>query len=144
VTRTTKVAVAFAGNVTAPVTVFPTTLAVTVPVLATALISVTPPKEEGTRSLKEALVAVLGPAFPTNNVKVVVPPTVNVADPTALLATKSTLGTTPNTAVAVPAFIPTVVETNPGAIVFVKLPPPTLEVTTTEIEQAPPAGITLP
>ena len=107
---------ALAGNVVVPAKIFPATLAVTVPALATALSTTTLLKLDGTKSLKVALVTVLGPRLPTTNVKVAVLPTVVVTVPTVLSATRSELGTTCRTAVAVPVLVPTEVVSEPGAI----------------------------
>ena len=87
----------------------------------------------GKVSLK-LLVRVEGPALVTTRVKLVVPPTATVLEPTSLLTPRLTTGTTPRTAVTVAELVPTEVVKEPEAIVFVTVPATELVTTAVSVQ----------
>ena len=88
-------------------------------------------------------VSVDGPAFVTTSVKLVVPPTATVVEPTVLLGVMLTAGKTLSTAVAVDALVPTDVVKEPEAIVLVKVPTTELVTTLVKVQLAP-GGMSVP
>ena len=88
-------------------------------------------------------VSVEGPAFVTTSVKLVVPPTATVVEPTVLLGLRLTRGKTLRTATAADALLPTEVVKEPEAIVLVKVPTTELVTTVVKVQLAP-GGISVP
>jgi len=88
------------------------------------------------------LVSVDGPALVTTSVKLVVPPTATVEEPTVLLGLMLTVGTTSITAVTVAELVPTEVVKDPDAMVLVAVPLTEL-VTTDVMVQVEAGGMTV-